>query len=462
MAAAALSFSNSGLIPTEVGAQERPATIHFLAPNPGEVLLLDGAKLGSMWGRTQQSKSISAGSHVLTTSVLEGTNSGALTRIKRAGPLSVVFDAVPGQDYIVVKREGRPEAGGGTEWEPQVRTWPDARAGRRDAYLARTEVVSRPVTPMTSEPARFADLRAATSGPVQAAAHVLRGPTVPLYAVAVSPDGRLLAAGGGDGAVTLWSLPEGKVLGTLLKGLINLNALAFAPDGRTLAAGYFGALSYEVKLVSVPDGALLKSLKGFHSGVTSVVISNDGKLLAAGSIDEAVRLFSLPDGELLGEWEEKGSAGARAVAFTPDGKILAAGYEDGTVRLWSVPDGRLVATAKEHRSGIRGLAVSPDGKSLASGAMDSTVRVWSLPDGRLQKTLEGHQRGVNAVAITPDGGTIISASSDYSIRFWSLADGTPRTTWVIGSRPDAMVVSSDGKSLVCGLWDDSVRLWPLP
>lgn len=437
LASVSLSVSMDGLRPPAAFGQEEPATIHFLQAMVGEVLLLDGAKLSSFWGRTEQSKKISVGSHVITASLLEGTQVLNYTRITRAGPVSIAFDAKPGENYSLTDRKGRTEWGGWQDWEPQVRLWSEAKASGTADFMKGTDVVSRPVLPAPAGAAAPPDVRVA-AGPSRVADLVLRGHVYAVYAVAISPDGKLLASGSGD--VRLWSLANGNLLSMPIKGPINVNALAVTPDGKTLAVGYFSNASYEVKLLSLPDGSLLKIIKGFHSGVTSLAISPDGKVLAAGSIDEAVRLFSLPEGELLATLKEKNSAGVRALAVSPDGKILASGYEDGTVRLWSFPDGALLSSSKEHKQGVRSVVFTPDGKTLASGSRDATIKLWSLPEGRLLTTLEGHQLAVNAMGITPDGRTLISGSSDYSIKFWSLPDGALRTTWAIASRPDALVI----------------------
>jgi hypothetical protein len=115
------------------------------------------------------------------------------------------------------------------------------------------------------------------------------------------------------------------------------------------------------------------------------------------------------------------------------GALLASGSVDKTIKLWSLPSGDLMATLIGHQDRILSLAISPDATLLASGSGDKTVRLWSLPDGRLLKTVQGHQDRVNCVAITPDplkgrgGGLLISASADGTIRLWSLAAGEPVT-----------------------------------
>jgi WD40 repeat protein len=86
-----------------------------------------------------------------------------------------------------------------------------------------------------------------------------------------------------------------------------------------------------------------------------------------------------------------------------DRRILASGSADQTVRLWSLPDGRLIETLIGHGDSVECLAMSPDGRFLASGSTDRTVRLWSLPDGRLIGVLEGHRGHVKCLAISPDG-----------------------------------------------------------
>ena len=74
--------------------------------------------------------------------------------------------------------------------------------------------------------------------------------------------------------------------------------------------------------------------------VYSVAISPDGKLLASGSDDRTIKLWSLPEGALLKTLEGH-SNGVRAVAISPDGKLLASASWDKTIKLWSLPEGAL-------------------------------------------------------------------------------------------------------------------------
>jgi len=466
------SFSSS---PHGVGIapafeQQESVQLHFLNlwSIYGATLKLDGTNLSSFWKSVNQIKQISTGPHVVTAVLENYTEFGAYSVFTRSAAASVVFEAKAGEEYMIVNREGRTEAReigpNQQEWEPQVRYWKEQKRGRYGTFSAAgMDVVSRPLVEPTGPPASATDLQRALSAPVKAADLVLRDHTYAVYSVAVVPDGTMLASGG-NGTVKLWSLPDGRLLGTPLKNLGEVTALVVTPDGKTLAVGNFAGGSYEVRLLSLPEGQLIRSLKGFHSGVTSVAISADGKTLAAGSLDEAVLLFSLPDGNLLATMKEKKkkTGGVRALAVTADGKTLISGFCDGTIRLWSLPDVRLLATLKEHKAAVRALAIMPDGKTFASGSRDETIRLWSLPEGRLLSTLEGNHLGVNALAITRDGRMLISGSSDYAIKFWSLPDGHLLTTWMTSGRADALAITPDGKKVAGALWDDTVRLWSLP
>jgi WD40 repeat protein len=123
-----------------------------------------------------------------------------------------------------------------------------------------------------------------------------------------------------------------------------------------------------------------------------------------------------------------------SVAISPDGQLLASGSEDKTIKLWSLPGGVLVNTLPGDitvgdSGGVYSVAFSPDGRCLASGSYDETIKLWSLPDGTLLKTLTGHglnvttASAVDALAFTPDSGLLISGAWDYTMKLWSLPEG---------------------------------------
>ncbi|GAB4208255.1 MAG: hypothetical protein Fur006_66920 [Coleofasciculaceae cyanobacterium] len=99
-----------------------------------------------------------------------------------------------------------------------------------------------------------------------------------------------------------------------------------------------------------------------------------------------------------------------SVAFSPDTKMIASGSVDNTIKLWSL-DGKNQKTLDANKATVFSVAFSPDGKTIASGSLDNTVKLWSV-DGKPLRTLTGHKFLVTSVAFSADGKMIASASGD--------------------------------------------------
>jgi WD40 repeat protein len=106
------------------------------------------------------------------------------------------------------------------------------------------------------------------------------------------------------------------------------------------------------------------------------------------------------------------------VAFSDDGKHLAAGSLDGTIKLWDA-GGKEVHNVKGHE-GVWAIAFSPDSKRLATGGWDQRVKIWDVASGKEVQKIGAHDKTVSSIAFSPDGQRIASGGLDNVIRIWTL------------------------------------------
>jgi WD40 repeat protein len=249
-------------------------------------------------------------------------------------------------------------------------------------------------------------------------------------AVAFSPDGKTLAENrAGVGAIA-WDLASGKERTTYhypprpeggsCYSVSYGWGLAYSPDGKTLAAGggNQGADGY-VTLWDVATGQGTE-IGSYPSPVTTVAYGPDGKTLAAGGMAGTVDLLDPASGR-----DKVAIPASRAylapVAFSPDGRTLATASVERRIKLWDATTGREQGTLKAHLKGVFCVAFHPGGRVVASGDAGGTIYLWEVRTRRPIARLEGHRGKVWAVAFGPHAATMASAGEDREIRLWDVS-----------------------------------------
>lgn len=202
--------------------------------------------------------------------------------------------------------------------------------------------------------------------------------------VAVSADGKIFATNCSGKGVTIWETGLQKSLRVI--PLESVGVLSFSPDGRLIAVG--NNANDSVAVCEVGSGKVTTELRGHDHRVAGLCFSPNGKLLASGSFDKTIRLWEVPAGKEIGRFQSDDfrNLGVTSVVFSPDGNLLASTgvspsliLSDCAIRLWDVQK-KLELTAIQGGLAMRSISFSPDGKFIASIEFGRKVRMWRIED----------------------------------------------------------------------------------
>jgi RNA polymerase sigma factor (sigma-70 family) len=294
-----------------------------------------------------------------------------------------------------------------------------------------------------------------------------------MAALAVSPDGSMIAVGSGPNTHKLfvWRWQAAEEPREIKTDRYRARALAFSPDGKRIADCSHDAP--DIRIWDVGSGRLLQKLElpdGEPYWHSHVAFSPDGKLLAAYGGTNHRASIHLWD-PMTGRFVRRLEFGGGALAFSPDSRLLVAGWrvwdfaagkelsandeahsapvraivtggknmvatagEDHTVRVWDAATGKHLHRLA-HENWVGGVALSHDGRLLASGSSDE-ICLWDTTTGKQVYPLSGHgQLGtvLRPVAFTPDNKSFLSWGPDMCLRKWDVRTGKAISEHVIQS-----------------------------
>ncbi|KAA1094067.1 proteinral transcription repressor [Puccinia graminis f. sp. tritici] len=246
----------------------------------------------------------------------------------------------------------------------------------------------------------------------------------------------MLVSGSGDKTARIWDMNVGNCLFHLMieeSGGADsspvdagVTSVCVSPDGSLLAAG---SLDTVVRLWDTSNGQLLDKLKGHKDSVYSVAFSPDGKFLVSGSLDKTLKLWDLatlnregnPPFNGLVKKEDPANSAASSLPNPPaiergeNGEKITSdrGFDS------SRPSTTCTTTLIGHKDYVLSVAVSPDGEWIMSGSKDRGVQFWDPKTAMPQFMLQGHKNSVISIAVSESGGLLATGSGDWHARIWS-------------------------------------------
>jgi WD40 repeat protein/serine/threonine protein kinase len=204
------------------------------------------------------------------------------------------------------------------------------------------------------------------------------------WCVSFSPDGRYFASAGGElekgpGDLTIWD-SETLVRKRSIPVSANrgIRGVAFSPSGKILAAVGKGG---KITLWDRATGQLVQTLEQGKADIGGVVFDATGHRLLTVNTDNTIKIWDLTSDQVLSPLLGHNSWPFKAI-FSQDGSRVVSGGLDHTVKVWDVQSGQELLTLRGHPDAVWSVAISADGQRIASAGQNGVVRIWDATPRR--------------------------------------------------------------------------------
>jgi WD40 repeat protein/serine/threonine protein kinase len=279
------------------------------------------------------------------------------------------------------------------------------------------------------------------------------------FVVAYNRAGTILASGGEDRTIRLWSGTTLDPIGPPIRMSAWVRRIVFSPDGSTLAAGdHSGKLGFWDARTARP----LAPLAALPHSVTALAFDPEGTRLAVCDSQGEARFWDVTRFQPFGE-PIRHRLAIRSVAFDADGTRLATSSYDKTARLWDARTARPMGSPMSGRGYIWSIEFSPDGRRVLTASFDGTAQIWSAETGSPLGEPMNHGDMLYGARFNQAASIVLTFGRSGAARLWDAASSRPLGEWLrhadeiddgafLSGRPAVATISRDG----------TARIWSVP
>jgi len=276
-----------------------------------------------------------------------------------------------------------------------------------------------------------------------------------VYQAVYSSDGSSIVTAGGDGTVRIWDA-NGRLVRELRRDGTKSRyyAVAISPDGKLVAAIELAGVVAHVWDAST--GAPLAELRNDASGFPSLAFSSDGQWLATNGGDD-VRVF---DTRTWAHALTIAGPGVSHLSWDPTGPHLLTGSAEGDASIWAIPSGQRIHHLREIGEPVDAVAFSPDGQLVVAASRDGAEQVWNATSGKLQNQGNYLRGKILSIEFDRTSRLVLAAGASGSVVVADAARGMPVSV-LDGPRNVVMVAHFDpnARRVVGASWDGTARVW---